>query len=319
MTLALAFLADLIIGDPVYPCHPARLIGTMIEKGELFLRRHFKNEKFSGMLLGFSLPIFVFIVTTLILYLLGEIHIFLAMAFNIFGIYSTLSIKDLRQEGMRVYQDLAQNNIEQARKSVARIVGRDTAHLDEQEITRAAVETIAESSVDGIITPLFYAALGGAPLALAYKTVNTLDSMIGHMNPRYRDFGFIAAKQDDFFNWIPARLSYLIISIATLFTKHNMSKAFQTGWKDGVAAKYGNSAIPEATFAGALGIQLGGENKYQECIIKKPRLGLPHKKLHSKIILESLRLMLISAWGMLVFCLTAHKITFCFYTTFIYN
>jgi len=310
MTLALAFLADLIIGDPVYPCHPARLIGIMIEKGEVFLRHHFTNQKFAGMLLSLGLPLCIFIVVSFILYLLGTIHILLAMVFNVFGIYSALSIKDLQKEGMRVYQDLSQNNIEQARKSVARIVGRDTAHLNEQEITRAAVETIAESSVDGIIAPLFYAALGGAPLALAYKTINTLDSMIGHMSPRYRDFGFISAKQDDIFNWIPARLSYLIISIATLFTKHNTRKAFQTGWKDGVIAGYGNSAIPEATFAGALGVQLGGENQYQERTVKKTHLGLPNRKLDSKIILESLHLMMLSSWGILVFCLVIKGVYF---------
>ncbi len=301
--LIIAFMMDLMIGDPVYSFHPARLIGKIIAQGEGVLRKHFKNEKFAGMILGFGLPIFIFLMTSMISFLLGRIHFLLAAAFNIFIIYSCLSIKDLKKEGMRVYHDLKQDNIENARKSVARIVGRNTSNLNEKEIARAAIETIAESLVDGIIAPLFYAALGGAPLALAYKSVNTLDSMVGHMSPRYRNFGFISAKQDDVFNWIPARLSYIIISFVSVFGKYNILQAVKIGWKDGVTANYGNSAIPEATFAGALEIQLGGKNMYQNRIVKKPYLGNPGRELNSEIILESLHLMIISAWGMLIFCL----------------
>lgn len=301
---------DFLIGDPVYSFHPARLIGKMIEKGEVFLRRHFKNEKFAGMILGFGLPIFIFLITSMISFLLGRVHFLLAAGFNIFVIYSCISIKDLRKESMRVYHDLKQHNIENARISVARIVGRDTSNLDEKEITRAAIETVAESLVDGIIAPLFYAALGGAPLALAYKSINTLDSMVGHMSPRYRDFGFISAKQDDVFNWIPARLSYIIISIVSVFTKYNFWQSVKIGWRDGIVSHYGNSAIPEAAFAGALDIQLGGENRYHNCIVKKPSLGVPKRELNCKLILESIHLMILSAWGMLIFCLILKTILY---------
>ena len=194
MPLLVAFLADLCVGDPVYWYHPARIMGKIIEQGEKFLRRYIYAEKLAGALLAVSFPILVFCFMWGLLFWVGKINFILAQIINILGIYTSISIHDLKKEAKQIFLDLGNKNLDKARSDLARIVGRDTAHLDEQEIVRATVETVAESTVDGIVAPLFYAALGGAPLALAYKAINTLDSMIGHMNERYRDFGFVAAE-----------------------------------------------------------------------------------------------------------------------------
>lgn len=302
MPLVLAFLADLCFGDPQYAFHPVRLMGKMIEQGEALLRRYISYEKLAGALLAIIFPVSVFLFVWLLLLWAERINDFLAQAINILGIYTAISIHDLKKEAEKIFKDLSEKNLEKARKDLAGIVGRDTNHLDEKEIVRATVETVAESTVDGVIAPLFYAAIGGAPLALAYKAVNTLDSMIGHRNERYRDFGFIAAKQDMLVNWIPSRLSYVIITCASFFTGR-MKQAFLIGWKDGIKSGE-NSSIPEATFAGALDIRLGGHNTYYGGkVVEKPFLGTFNRPLDNILILESVKLMLTASWLTLLLCL----------------
>lgn len=290
--LVVAFLLDLKFGDPVYALHPVRLMGRAVAAGENFFRRVIANEKIGGALLAFGLPFAVFFIVSA----LGRIHPVLTWIVEVFGIYTALSIHDLRKEALRIYASLGQSDLNQARQNLSRIVGRDTETLDKPEVVRATVETVAESTLDGIVSPLFYAAIGGAPLALAYKMVNTLDSMIGHQNTRYQNFGFFAAKQDEIWNWIPARLSYYIAALAAFFTTGRMQEALFTGWQDGVSAPHGNGAIPEAAFAGALGVKLGGTNTYQGRIVEKPFLGYAKKSLERDDILKSIRLMLASAW-----------------------
>ena len=302
MSLLLAFLADLCFGDPEYWYHPVRLMGRSIEQGEIFLRRHILPEKLAGALLAVVFPLLVFGFLWILLFGAGKIHPLLAQLFNILGIYTAISIHDLKKEGQKIFDDLGSKNLEKAKSDLARIVGRDTDHLDEKEIVRAAVETVAESTVDGVIAPLFYTALGGAPLALAYKAVNTLDSMIGHLSERYRDFGFVAAKQDYWVNWLPARLAYGLIGLAAFLTKARTSSAWQTGWKDGVLSGE-NSSIPEAAFAGALGVRLGGSNSYQGKVVEKSFLGTPDRPLDPPVIRESIRLMVTVSWLTLFLCL----------------
>jgi len=302
--LLLAFIADLFIGDPVYPYHPARLMGRGIEWGESFLRKTLRDERLGGTLLALCFPAFVFCLVWSFIFILTKIHFVLGWVAACFGIYSSISVHDLRKEAVRIYKDLKENNLEAARQDVARIVGRETAHLNEGEIARACIESVAENSVDGIVAPLFYAALGGAPLALAYKAVNTLDSMIGHNNERYRIFGFFAAKQDDLINWLPARLSYGLIGLASVFvTPPRAKEAFQVGWPYAMTPSYGNSPIPEATFAGALGVRLGGENLYHGKIMQTPLLGTPLEPLRAETIPKALGLMMAMAWTTLFFCL----------------
>lgn len=296
VTLALAFLLDLLIGDPVYAFHPVRIIGKVIERAEPVLRLKIRREKIAGGILALLLPLAVFFLVWFLIFCLERIHYGLAWAANLYGIYVSLAVRDLWKEGMRIYKGLGKGEIEKARADLARIVGRDTHSLDRKEILRASIETIAESTVDGVIAPLFYAALGGAPLALAYKAVNTLDSMIGHLNERYRSFGFMAAKQDELWNWIPARISYYIISLAAFFLNGRIDEAAFVGWQDGMSAFHGNSAIPEAAFAGALGLRLGGSCTYEGRLVEKPFLGFPKKEFDREDLIKSLRLMIIASW-----------------------
>jgi adenosylcobinamide-phosphate synthase len=304
--LIAAFLLDLKFGDPVYPYHPARLMGHAVENGEAFLRSRIADEKKAGAVLAFGLPAVVLILSMAVIAVLGRIHPFLGFAAAVFGIYSSLSVRDLNQEGRRVLQDLRFKDLPAARKNVARIVGRDTENLDAKEITRAAVEAVSESTVDGIITPLFFAALGGAPLALAYKAVNTLDSMIGHKNEKYLHFGYFAAKQDEAWNWLSARLSYFCIALASLIVNGRAKEALFAGWQDGMAAPYGNSAIPEASFAGALGVKLGGPSTYQGKLVEKPFLGFEKKELEAGDLEKSLDLMMVTSWISLAAALLIH-------------
>jgi len=300
--LFLAFLADLRFGDPVYRFHPVKIMGGGITRSETFLRKVIKNNFLGGFCLAIFFPLGVFGIALTILYICYQIHPLLAAMMNIFGIYTTISIHDLRKEAVQIHEDLTKKCLVCARTHLARIVGRDTNKLNENEITRATVETVAESTVDGIVSPLFYAALGGAPLALAYKAINTLDSMIGHRNERYKEFGYFSAKIDDIANWLPARLSYSFICIATLLTRLNPKSAFMAGAKE-LKVYNSISNLPEATFAGALQIRLGGTNVYAGHSESKPYLGIEKKAYEPKLILDSIRLMLSSAWVTLVFCL----------------
>lgn len=304
LALITAFLLDLRIGDPVYRFHPVRIMGTVIRRGEEILRRRIQNEKLAGAMLAFFMPPAVGISTWCLIEALAKIHPLSAWTASVFGIYSSISIQDLRKEAAQIYADLGKGDLTKARTDLSRIVGRDTKDLDQKEIIRATVETVAESTLDGVIAPLFYAALGGAPLALAYKAVNTLDSMIGHTNERYLRFGFTAAKQDELWNWLPARLSLCATSLAAFFVTQRSSEAFFTGWHHGVTASQTNGAIPEAAFAGALGLRLGGPSTYDHGkVIEKPFMGFAVKGFDREDILKSVRLMTAAAWVMLIFSL----------------
>lgn len=300
MTLTFAFLLDLLVGDPIYRFHPVRLMGRIIAQGESFFRRLIPDEKIAGAILAVMLPASTFFLVWLLIFFLGKVHFLLGWGASLFGIYSAISVRDLQKEGIQICKDLEDKDLERARRNLARIVGRDTHRLNEKEILRASIETIAESTMDGIVAPLFYAALGGAPLALAYKAVNTLDSMIGHLNERYRKFGFVAAKQDELWNWIPARLSYFAIVLASLFIKVRFKEALFVGWRDGIITSHGNGAVPESAFAGALGLRLGGIDFYEGRGVSKPFLGFRQKKFDTNDLLISLRLMLVASWVTLI-------------------
>ncbi|MBI3307159.1 MAG: cobalamin biosynthesis protein CobD [Candidatus Omnitrophica bacterium] len=301
--IILAFVLDLILGDPVYPYHPVRLMGKAIERLENFLRSTVRNLRQGGMILAFLFPLFVLVLSWWFIYWLGQIHFLLGWAASIFGIYSSLSIRDLHREALQIYKNLLKKDVESARRNLARIVGRDTQELPEAEILRGTVEAVSESVLDGIVAPLFFAALGGAPLALWYKAVNTLDSIIGHQNEKYREFGFFAAKQDTWANLIPAWISYYAIALGALFVNGRFREALFVGWNDGMSASYGPSAIPQATFAGAFGVKLGGVNYYQGVKIEKPYLGFAKKNLRLEDVTKSLKLMLAASWISLLFAL----------------
>jgi len=289
-----AYFLDLIIGDPYWLPHPVRIIGKVIEYLEKTLRKGNQSqqtqqtEKIKGIILTVITVGLSYYIIYFLIYIAGVISPGLKFAFSSFFIFTTLSTKNLGKEVFSVYRALEEDNLELARERVSRIVGRDTSDLDEEEIVRATIETIAENTVDGIISPLFYAVLGGAPLAMAYKAVNTLDSMVGYKNEKYLYFGWFSAKLDDLVNYLPARISIFLISVASLLVRQRSLMALRIIFRDGKKSPSPNAGIPEAGFAGALGIQLGGVNFYQGVKEYRPILGQELKKKSPKDILKAI-------------------------------
>lgn len=284
--LCSAVILDFIIGDPEYRFHPIRLIGSLISKCEESFRKISANQKFNGFLFTF------FIVG--ITFLLGYLLTLGGWFVELFLVYSCIAVGDLRQKAFEIKKLLIKDEISDAQKAVSMIVGRDTENLDKKEIVRAIVETIAENIVDGIISPLFYFAIGGTPLMLAYKAINTLDSMVGYKNDKYRDLGFASAKIDDIANFIPARLSLFIISLSGLFTGKNIYSGIKIGLRDGQKNPSPNSGISEAVVAGLLNIQLGGTNYYFGKKSVKPIIGENREELNKKHISQSVNIAYIS-------------------------
>ncbi|HAJ33482.1 MAG TPA: cobalamin biosynthesis protein CobD [Candidatus Atribacteria bacterium] len=288
-----AYLLDLVIGDPYWLPHPVRIIGKVIEYLERALRKNNQNqrtEKIKGIILTVITVGLSYFTIYFFIYVGGIISPGLKFAFSSFFIFTTLSTKNLGEEAFSVYRALEEDNLELARERVSRIVGRDTNNLDKEEIVRATVETVAENTVDGIISPLFYAVLGGAPLAMAYKVVNTLDSMVGYKNEKYLQFGWFSAKLDDLVNYIPARISVLLIPVASILVRQRGLMALRIIPRDGKKSPSPNAGIPEAGFAGSLGIQLGGANFYQGAKEYRPILGDKLKEISPKDILKAIRL-----------------------------
>jgi len=288
-----AYFLDLIVGDPYWLPHPVRIIGKVIEYLARVLRKNNQNqraEKIKGIFLTVITVGLSYYIIYFLIYIAGIISPGIKFAFSSFFIFTALSTKNLGEEAFSVYRALKENNLELARERVSRIVGRDTRDLDENGIVRATVETVAENTVDGIISPLFYAVLGGAPLAMAYKAVNTLDSMVGYKNEKYLYFGWFSAKLDDLANYLPARISVLLIPVASLMLRQRGLAALRAIFRDGKKSPSPNAGIPEAGFAGALGIQLGGVNFYQGVEEYRPVLGEKLKRKSSKDILQAIRL-----------------------------
>jgi len=292
LAIILAYLLDLIFGDPYYLPHPVRGMGKLTEYLEKRLRRKSVSaEVLAGTVLAITVVGLVYLGSFFAIRLAEHINRWAGFTLSTFLIFTTLSTRCLDKEARSVYYSLKSENIKNARKKLSLIVGRDTGALNQDEIIRATVETVAENSVDGIISPLLYAALGGAPLALAYKAINTLDSMVGYKNERYLYFGHFSAKLDDVANYIPARLTTLLVPLASLILKKRALRSLHTILRDGKKSPSPNAGIPEAGFAGALGIELGGVNYYQGERISKPILGIEVKQRDEEDIIEAINLM----------------------------
>lgn len=288
--LIVAFLLDILIGEPCWFLHPVRGMGKLIQILEKLLYKPYFNLKISGVILAILVVGVSWFGGFFVLALASRGGKWLEFGLESFLIFTTLSLKDLSKEAREVYQALDNGDIKLARKRVSRIVGRDTENLSEPEIVRATVESVAESGVDGVISPLFYALLGGAPLALAYKAVNTLDSMIGYKNQKYRDFGWFPAKLDDLANFIPARISALLIPLAAFLVTKRGKDSLKIILRDCRKSPSPNAGIPEAGFAGALGIRLGGTNFYQGEREDRPLIGEKLKEKDKKDILLAIKL-----------------------------
>jgi len=275
--IAASYALDWIIGDPEWLPHPVRMMGRAAKAAEQVLHRCGSGRRFelvSGALVAVSMPAATFAITSAIIRLASRRHRAFGAALDIWLSCTCLATRDLLDEAAHVLHSLDVGDASHARLRLARIVGRDTETLDESEICRAVIETLAESLSDGIVAPLFYLALGGAPLAMAYKAANTLDSMVGHRDEQYFFFGRVAARLDDVANWIPARISALLICMAAQAMSAN--RGFEAGriWlRDGSRHASPNAGQVEAAMAGALSVRLGGENHYGSERIVSPHLG----------------------------------------------
>ena len=291
--IPLAFCLDLLLGDPQWLPHPVRLMGRGITALESLLRRIFPSTP-RGVLAA-VLPAAAFAAGWGLLRLAGLVHPALAFVLEVFLCYQCLAARDLQRESMAVYAQLEKQDLPAARKAVSRIVGRDTDTLTEEGVTKAAVETIAENASDGEIAPLFWMALGGAPLALCYKAVNTMDSMVGYRNEKYRYFGTAAAKLDDLANWLPARLSALLLLCLAPLAGLNGKGAWWIWRRDRRKHASPNSAQTEAAMAGILGVQLAGDAYYFGELHKKPTLGDDLRPIEPVDIPRANRLMFLAS------------------------
>jgi adenosylcobinamide-phosphate synthase len=292
VVIAAAWGLDVLLGDPETVPHPVRGIGRLITALEPWVRKRFSNAKYAGVAVGMLVPVIAYAGTAAVIWLCGLVHFWLATAASVLLIYTTLSSRCLSDEARAILRLLLAGDIVNARKQLSRIVGRDTQDLNEKGIARATIESVSENSVDGIIAPLFYAVLGGAPLAMAYKAINTLDSMVGYKDDSYREFGWFSARMDDVANFIPARLCLIIIPIATIVLWPSRAvKSFAAMLRDGTKNPSPNSGYPEAGFAGALGIQLGGDTMYKGVVHQKQFLGDKEKDIEAEDIGKSMRLM----------------------------
>ncbi|MEO8341540.1 MAG: adenosylcobinamide-phosphate synthase CbiB [Nitrospirota bacterium] len=277
--LAVACLIDATVGDPRWFPHPVRWMGFLInwcDRRVHQLLLSISKQWMAGVLLAVALPTGAYAAGELLIWVGNSIDSLWGSVVTVMLAWTTLAARDLIDHVVSVQRALQSASLTEARSAVAKIVGRDTEEMEESDIVRATVETIAESTADGIMAPLFYLILGGAPLALAYKAVSTLDSMIGHMDDRYRWFGWASARLDDVANFIPARITALLLVLSVGIVSRSwpaMQRAWQILLRDGQQHPSPNSGHPEAAMAGALGVQLGGVNRYDGMPVERPCLG----------------------------------------------
>ena len=293
--LPAAFLLDMILGDPLFLPHPIRWMGKAIALLEPAFRNISKNLSISGTFFAIFLILSAWTITFIIVIIAVKLHPILGIVIEIVLIYWCLSAKSLRQSAMEVSRLLVSDKIDEAKEKVSLIVGRDVEKLTERGIVKATVETVAENLVDGVISPLFFAVIGGAPLAIAYKMVNTLDSMVGYKNEQYIHFGKAAARIDDIANFIPARLSVPVISLAAQILSRKGLHAFKTAALEGRNHSSPNAGFPEASFAGAMDVKLGGPNYYHGRLVHKPYIGKLFGQADIKYIKKACDLMMLSS------------------------
>ena len=307
--LILGFFLDLFIGDPHGFPHPVVYIGKLIDVTEKGMRKIFpktvRGENFAGAAIWLIVVIVSTALPALLLWLAYGVSRWLGLALETIMCAQILATKSLRQESMKVYQALQTGDLEKARHAVSMIVGRDTQRLDEAGVTRAAVETVAENTSDGIIAPMLFLAIGGAPLGFFYKAVNTMDSMLGYVEMPYKNVGLVPAKMDDLFNFLPARISALLMLAAGAL----LGMDGKNGWRIFKRDRYNhaspNSAQTESVCAGLLGLRLAGDAWYHGVLHKKKYIGDPLREIEPEDIPKACRLLYATAFlGLVVFSVT---------------
>ncbi|MBI6550042.1 adenosylcobinamide-phosphate synthase CbiB [Xenorhabdus lircayensis] len=302
-----AFILDMKLGDPPHWPHPVRWMGRLITRAESLIRRICQTEndlKWGGVLLWLSVVGSVWLVSYWVLQLAYGMAFWLGCLVEIWLIYTVLAGRGLSDAANTVYRTLQRGDLAASREQLSNIVGRETSQLQAPQISRAAIETVAENSVDGVIAPFFFLMLGGAPLAMTYKAINTLDSMVGYKTPRYRSLGMYSARMDDVANWLPARLGWLLLALAAKWQGLDFRQALRIGWRDRYQHSSPNSGWPEATVAGALGIRLGGPNIYFNQRVEKPWIGDAKREVTPDDIPQSVQMMMVaSVMALLLFAL----------------
>ena len=303
------FVLDALFGDPAWLPHPVVYMGKAISKLEKFLRPRLpktpQGELLGGAIVAFCLPVGTFLLTGLVCWGAARLHPLLGLAVQMFWCGQALAARGLVQESTNVYIELKKPDLPGARKAVSRIVGRDTAELTAEGVTKAAVETVAENASDGVIAPLLYMLIGGAPLALTYKAINTMDSMLGYKNERYLYFGRVPAKLDDVANYLPSRLAALLWVAAAAFTHNDAKGAWKIWRRDRRNHASPNSAQTESACAGALGVQLAGPAYYFGEYYAKPTIGDALRPIEPEDILCANQMMYVAsafalAWGVAI-------------------
>lgn len=311
--LGAAFVIDALLGDPRAPWHPIRLMGRLISFLEETLRRCFPSTERGELAASSVLALLCLIIcsglTAGLIFLAGRVSHPLSIAVQVFLCWLFLAARSLQKESMAVERCLEQGDLEAARQAVSMIVGRDTQRLDKEGIARAAVETVAENASDGVIAPLVFMAVGGAPLGALYKAVNTMDSMIGYKNDKYLYFGRAAARLDDIANFIPSRIAGILIIFASgilgVSDRHfRMDRAWTVFLRDRKKHASPNSAQTEAAAAGALGLRLAGDTWYFGILHHKPWIGDPDRAIEAEDISRANRLMYTAAFLCLILCMS---------------
>lgn len=293
--IGIAFVMDLLLGDPKGVPHPVRAMGKTAKSLERITRKKIRKQKLAGLVTVLVLVVGTYLASWSLLESFLQVNSQLYFVMETILIYTALATRSLYDESRPVLVALHQDDLEKARDHLKNIVGRDTEHLSQQQITRATVETVSENTVDGVVAPLFYACIGGAPLALTYKCINTLDSMFGYKNEEYIHFGWASARLDDVANWLPARVAGPLMAFAATLLGLNGKRAWTTMWQEGQNHLSPNAGIPEAAVAGALGVELGGPQYYQGRVLEKPAIGEALREIGPEDIIKSHKILFTTA------------------------
>ena len=295
VALIMGYILDLIFGDPYWMPHPVRFIGNLISILEKVIRRFMPKTKRGEYIGGIILTVMVvsisMVIPLVIILMAKSINTYLALTVETFMCYQILATKSLKVESMKVYDELAKNDLPSARKAVSMIVGRDTKDLTFSGVAKAAVETVAENTSDGIIAPMIFIAIGGAPMGFFYKAINTMDSMVGYKNEKYMNFGRFAAKLDDVVNYLPARISAYQMILSSFFLRYDYKNAFEIYKRDRYNHASPNSAQTESVCAGALDVQLAGNAYYFGKLYEKPTIGDDIREINYDDIKKANRLL----------------------------